>query len=78
MKKWGRQYAKPCDQYNQARIDALLNAVKYDNGERGTLDFNKLIPMPPELNMPAGSEETHSINAFLSAANPENTAFPYD
>ena len=63
---------------DQARIDALLDAVKYDDGERGTLDFNKLIPMPSQLNMTAGSEEMHSINAFLSAANPENEAFPCD
>ena len=34
-----------------ARISALFEAVKSDEYGLGSIDFNKLIPMPPELDM---------------------------
>ena len=56
---------------SQQKINGILNAVKYDDGELGTLDFNKLIQMPESLNMTSGSIETTAINAYLSALNPQ-------
>ena len=32
----------------------------------GTIDFNKIIPMPESLNMPSGSEEDYSIAIYLT------------
>ena len=60
-----------------ARIRELLEAVRYDDGEIGTLDFSKLIPMPEELDMEFGSLTHRAIHAYLCAINPKNTAFPY-
>lgn len=55
----------------QKRVDELLNAVKYDEGEVGTIDFNKLIPMPKSLDLASGSIETFSIEAYLTVINPQ-------
>lgn len=59
----------------QSRIDELLRAVKYDDDELGTLDFNKIVPMPECLNMTSGSIEHSSVDAYLSAVNPHNKGF---
>lgn len=47
---------------NQLKIEAgealteeILDAIKKDDGGRGTIDFNKLIPMPEALNITSGS-----------------------
>lgn len=56
---------------DQKRIDELLQAVKYEEKELGTLDFNKLLPIPESLNMTAGSIETKSVEAYLTAMNPD-------
>ena len=61
-----------------ARIRELLEAVRYDDGEIGTLDFSKLIPMPEELNIECGSMTSDAISAYLSAINPDNPAFQND
>lgn len=61
----------------QSRIDALLETVRCDDGELGTMDFNKLIPMPECLKVTSGSIETASINVYLSALNPMNFGFPW-
>ncbi len=61
----------------QGRIDALMDAVRRDDGERGTMDFNKLIPMPESLKVTSGSIETASVNVYLSALNPMNFGFPW-
>ena len=34
-----------------ARVKALFEAVKSDEYGLGSIDFNKLIPMPPELDI---------------------------
>lgn len=36
----------------------------------GTIDFNKLIPMPPTLMIESGSETSHGIEIYLHAVNP--------
>ena len=57
------------------RIRELLEAVRFDDGEIGTLDFNKLIPMPEALNLECGSLTANAMSAYLSAVNPDNPAF---
>lgn len=49
-------------------INELLEKVKYDNKDIGTLDFNKIIPMPEPLNIESGSNEDRYIKAYLRAA----------
>lgn len=61
----------------QSRIDELMEIVRRDDGELGTMDFNKLIPMPECMKITAGSIETDSINAYLSALNPMNFNFSW-
>lgn len=56
----------------QSRIDEILEAIRYDDGEIGSIDFNKLIPMPESLKMTSGSIEDDAINVYLSAMNPMN------
>ena len=49
-------------------IHRMLEAVKNDEEGYGSIDFNKIIPMPPELNIESGSRTTEGIklyNAFL-------------
>ena len=49
-------------------IRRMLEAVKNDEEGYGSIDFNKIIPMPPELNIESGSRTTEGIklyNAFL-------------
>lgn len=59
------------------KIRALLEAVRYDDGEPGTLDFSKLIPLPEELKIQSGSMTGKAMNVYLSAVNPGNAEFPY-
>ena len=39
---------------DQSKINELLEAVRYDNEPIGTLDFNKIIPMPKSLDITSG------------------------
>ena len=55
---------------DQSKINELLEAVRYDNEPIGTLDFNKIIPMPKSLDITSGSIEKDSIMAYLKAACP--------
>ena len=61
----------------QSRINELMETVRCDDGELGTMDFNKLIPMPECLKVTSGSIETASVNVYLSALNPMNFGFPW-
>ena len=40
---------------DEALVNEILDAIKKDEGGRGTIDFNKLIPMPEALNITSGS-----------------------
>lgn len=60
---------------DEEQIQKLLEYVKYDDEEIGSVDFNKIIPMPESLNMTSGSVEHDAINAYLSAVNPDNKGF---
>lgn len=63
---------------DQSRIQTLLESVRYDDGAIGSLDCNKIIPMPDSLNLTAGTIEWDAISAYLSAINPRNPEFPYN
>lgn len=59
------------------RAREIMNAVMFDpnpddeeNTGFGTLDFNKLIPMPPALMIEAGSSTEQGIEIYLTAVNP--------
>lgn len=41
---------------DKQRIDAMLEQIKDDEYGIGTIDFNKIIPMPESLNIEAGSK----------------------
>ena len=60
------------------RIQELLEHVKYDDGDIGSLDCNKVIPMPKDLDLESGSIEWESICAYLSKVNPVNMNFQTD
>lgn len=46
------------------RIKAMLEAIKNDKVGVGTVDFNKIIPMPEALNINAGSSTTNGLKAY--------------
>lgn len=48
------------------RLHEILNKIKHDEGELGSLDFNKIIPMPKGLDLTEGSITDESIEAYLS------------
>lgn len=49
---------------NPARIKALFEAVKNDEYGLGSIDFNKLTPMPLELDIEEGSRTTRGLKAY--------------
>ena len=48
----------------------IFEQIKHDELGPGTLDFNKIIPMPKSLDVNAGSMEKELINLYLTASNP--------
>lgn len=59
------------------KIKEILEAIQYDpdpkdeeNTGIGSIDFNKIIPMPPELEIEAGWATSVSIRVYLTAVNP--------
>jgi len=57
---------------NPARIKAMFEAVKNDEHGLGSIDFNKLIPMPPELDIEESSRTKRWLKTykeFLEAYN---------
>ena len=59
-------------------IDEMLKDIKIDEAsfDIGSLDCNKIIPMPDSLNMEDGTFTDRSINAYLCAINPNAIKFP--
>ena len=62
----------------QERLDEILAAICYevDSPEAeyagpGTVDFNKIIPMPPSLNIESGSRTIDGISLYLTSKNPD-------
>ena len=48
------------------QMNKILNAIKYDDGQLGSFDFNKLIPQPESLDVTDGGITEAAIIAFLS------------
>ena len=46
------------------RVRALFEAVKSDEYGLGSIDFNKLVPMPPDLDMEEGSRTDRGLKAY--------------
>ncbi|GEM_PF-1189870 len=61
------------------KIAELLEGIRplqqSEDEECNLIDFNRLIPMPQELNLDAGGCEYGAIRAYLSAANPDAPDF---
>ena len=53
---------------DEKRIAELREAVKYDDGGVGTVDFNKIIPMPKELDIICGSSTDKGLKAYKEFA----------
>lgn len=49
----------------QDQVGRLFSAIK---GENGLMDFNKLIPMPPELEIEAGSRTDAGLKEYMGFA----------
>ena len=70
-----------CD---EKRIREILESVMYDpsgeNEERGfgTIDFERIIPMPQELDIESGSRTTQAIELYLTSVNPRISYFGSD
>ena len=48
---------------DQDQVDRLFSAIQ---GENGPVDFNKLIPMPPELEIEASSRTTAGLKKYMA------------
>lgn len=46
------------------QIRAMLEAIQYDELGIGSVDFNKIIPMPESLNIEAGSQTSTGLKAY--------------
>ena len=46
------------------KIQDILVAIQYDHQGRGSIDFNKIIPMPESLNITAGSVTDKGLKAY--------------
>lgn len=57
-------------------IRRMLDAIKNDEDGYGSIDFNKILPMPPELNIESGSRTTDGLKAYSAFA--ETYAFGQD
>ena len=50
---------------DSAQIRAMLEAIQYDDLGIGSVDFNKIIPMPESLDIEAGSRTSAGLKAYL-------------
>ena len=60
---------------DESRIKAMLEAIKNDEVGIGSVDFNKILPMPESLHMTSGSIEDSAIAVYISAINPINEEY---
>ena len=60
---------------DESRIKAMLEQIKNDEIGIGSVDFNKVLPMPESLHMTSGSIEDSTIAVYISAVNPINEEF---
>ena len=61
---------------SEERLKEILSAICYDDSSEaertgiGTIDFNKITPMPPSLDIESGSSTDRGINLYLTSVNP--------
>ena len=49
---------------DKQKINEMLKAIQNDDYSLGTIDFNKIIPMPENLNIEAGSRTDRGLKAY--------------
>ena len=60
----------------EERLRQILSEICYDDSAEaettgiGTIDFNKITPMPPSLDIEDGSNTNYGINLYLTSINP--------
>ena len=52
------------------QVHAMLDKIKSDELGFGSIDFNKIIPMPESLNIEAGSRTDNALYVCMAALNP--------
>lgn len=57
---------------SKTKINQLLNDIKQDGLPIGTIDFNKIIPMPKTFDMLSDYWQNIAIDIYFSAINPDN------
>ena len=57
------------------KIYAMLEAIKSDEFGIGTIDFNKIIPMPESLNIEAGSQTERGLKTYRDFVEVYNLGF---
>ena len=55
---------------SRERVREILEFIKREDGA-GCIDFNKIVPMPEELNIDEGSNTSQGIEVFLTYVNPQ-------
>ena len=60
------------------KLKEILERIQNDEFGIGSIDFNKLIPMPESLNMTSGSIENDTISLYLTSINPDVIYFGND
>ena len=63
---------------SRKRADEILTFLRKEDDVYGSIDFNKLIPMPESLDMEAGSDTDHGIEIYLTAVNPETKDYGHE
>ena len=63
---------------SRKRADEILTFLRKEDNVYGSIDFNKLIPMPESLDMEAGSDTDHGIEIYLTAVNPETKDYGHE
>ncbi len=49
---------------DEQKIREMLETIQYDELGLGTVDFNKIIPMPKSLNIESGSRTDRGLKAY--------------
>ena len=60
---------------SRERSKEIMEFLRADGQDYGSVDFNKLIPMPESLNITSGSETDRGIEIYLTAVNPNTKDF---
>lgn len=60
-----------------SRSDEIMKFLQAEDDVYGSIDFNKLIPMPEDLNISSGSFTSDGIDIYLTAVNPATVDYGY-